>query len=238
MIGNVLVIEDDKDIGEVISICLINEGMHVDHVLSGEEGLDRVQTGDYDLLILDLTLPGLDGYEFLQIVRKEQTMPIVIISGRDEDIDEVLGFGYGADDFVKKPFSAKVFASRIRAHIRRERRKAEVDLSKIISFKDYELNIVDRILKKNEESISLSPKEMSLLCELASRKGSPVSQLDLYENIWGNEFGDMSTISVHIQRLRKKIETDPANPEIIKTVFGFGYMFRDDILQESLEPSL
>jgi len=228
MTGKVIIIEDDKEIGDLISIYLEEEGITVEHVLTGEEGLERLKSGICDLLVLDLNLPGLDGYEVLQVVRKEYNFPVVIVSARDDDADEILGFGYGADDFVKKPFSAKVLASRIRAHLRREKRSHESDNTNVITFGDFSLSIDDNILKKNKARIPLSPKEVSILIQLVQRKDTPVNQNELYKKVWGHEFGDLTTVSVHIQRLRKKIEKDPANPEFIVTVYGFGYMFKDE----------
>jgi len=233
--AQVLVIEDDSEILDLITLYLSREQIRVLSAPSAEKGLGILGSGvPVDLVLLDLNLPGIDGYEFLQEFRKTYTQPVVVVSARVDDADMVLGFGYGADDFVSKPFSPKVLSARVRAHIRREQRMREVSGIKNILFGDYVFCPEDSLLKKRGERVGLSPKEMQLLAELATHRGKPMSQDELYNRIWGNSYGELNTVSVHIQRLRKKIEDDPTNPLYILTVYGFGYMFADEEGNESL----
>lgn len=225
MQAKVLIIEDDVEIAELIQLYLKREGIDIHHVSSAEEAsvlLDSHE--DFQLLLLDLNLPGMDGYEFLQAFRRKWDIPVIIVSARIDDADMILGFGYGADDFVEKPFSPKVLAARVRAHLRRERRQNESG-GRIIEFGPYRFAPDDQILKKDGERVGLSPKEVSILAVLCESEGKPISQNELYEAVWGNKYGDLTTVSVHIQRLRQKVEEDPANPIYLTTVYGFGYMF-------------
>ncbi len=216
-----IIIEDEPEISELIELYLEKEGIEAVTCASGEEGLKALSAGDADLLILDLNLPGIDGYEVLQSLRRSSTVPVIIVSARTDDADMILGFGYGADDFVQKPFSPKVLAARVRAHLRRatdyERRRDT------IRFGPYQLDAEARLLKRHGQVLRLSPKEIDLLIALAQRKGAAGSTEELYSEVWGNAYGDIATVSVHIQRLRKKLETDPSDPQFIRTSHGFGY---------------
>ncbi len=226
MQATILIIEDDAEIAELIRLYLKREGIDIYHAPSAEEGAALLETGaNFQLVLLDLNLPGMDGYEFLQAFRKKWDIPVIIVSARIDDADMILGFGYGADDFVQKPFSPKVLAARVRAHLRRERRASGQEQRKAIQFGPYRFVPEDRILKRAGERVNLSPKELSILSALCEREGKPMSQNELYKEVWGNKYGDLTTVSVHMQRLRKKIEDDPANPRYLTTVYGFGYMF-------------
>ena len=220
-----IIIEDEPEISELIELYLEKEGLQTLTCASGEEGLKALTAGGADLLILDLNLPGIDGYEVLQALRRSSTVPVIIVSARTDDADMILGFGYGADDFVQKPFSPKVLAARVRAHLRRasdyERRR------NTIRFGPYQLDAEALLLKRHGEVLRLSPKEIDLLIALAQRKGAACGPDELYSAVWGNAYGDVATVSVHIQRLRKKIETDPSDPQFIKTSHGFGYYLTD-----------
>ncbi len=222
MQGSVLIVEDDKDIAELIQLYLEREGMAVTLAGDGESGLKLIEDNlAVDLVVLDLNLPGLDGYEFLRILRQKLDVPVVIVSARHEDSDMIMGFGIGADDFVSKPFSPGVLAARIRAHIRR--RRVGPTQNDRFHFGPCELDRRALTLYKYGERIALSPRELQLLIYLAEEPNTPRSQSDIYNTVWKAEYGDMNTVSVHIQRLRQKIEDEPANPQFIKTVYGFGY---------------
>lgn len=221
MQAKVIIIEDEPEISELIELYLEKEGVETVTCESGEVGLKALTAGDADLLILDLNLPGIDGYEVLRKLRRCSTVPVIIVSARTDDADMILGFGYGADDFVQKPFSPKVLAARVRAHLRRA---ADYEQRRdTIRFGPYQLDAEARLLKRHGEVLRLSPKEIDLLIALAQRKGVACSTDELYVAVWGNAFGDIATVSVHIQRLRKKLETDPSDPQFIKTCHGFGY---------------
>ena len=228
MKARVLVIEDEPEINELISLYLNHEGIETLSCSTGEEGLAKITAGDVDLAVLDINLPGMDGYEVLQALRKKHNFPVIIVSARTDDADMILGFGYGADDFVTKPFSPRVLAARVRAHLRR---KAEYSEQKTeVLFGPFVLDIDARSLRKRNaeadsfEQIALSPKETELLINLAQNRGKPRNSEELYSSVWGNEYGDIATVAVHIQRLRKKIEDDPSEPRFILTMKGIGYM--------------
>ncbi len=220
MRAKVLIIEDEPEISELISLYLSREGLEVLRREDGETGLAALDAENPDLLILDLNLPGMDGYEVLQSLRRAHELPVVIVSARTDDADMILGFGYGADDFVQKPFSPKVLAARVRAHLRR---KARAGGEEDIAFGPFRLDPKAKYLRRGEERISLSPKEMDILITLAENRGQSFTQEQLYERVWGDLYGDLNTVSVHIQRLRRKLERDPSRPELILTEHGFGY---------------
>jgi len=223
MKGSVLVIEDEREIADLIKLYLEKEGVAVFLAGDGETGLSLLENREPDLVILDLNLPGLDGFEVLQILRRERDIPVMIVSARHEDGDMIMGFGIGADDFVPKPFSPRVLAARVRAHLRRSRREGSGRDEHRIRFGSCELDRDLPVLVKEGRKVPLTPREMELLCYLADHLNAARSQQQIYDAVWEAEFGDLNTVSVHIQRLRQKIEDDPSCPAYIKTVYGFGY---------------
>lgn len=227
MKANILIVEDEKDIAEVLIMYLEREMVQTSWAETGEQALTFLSTESFDLIVLDINLPGIDGYETLRKIRQKSNIPVIIVSARQEDVDMILGFGTGADDYVVKPFSPGVLTARIRAHLRRINDNSSGS-SDTVLFGSCELDRTHLILKRNGKKIGLSPREMDLLVFLSENKGKSFSQDELYEKIWGNSFGDLSTVSVHIQRLRKKIEEDPSKPLYIKTRYGFGYYFQGE----------
>jgi two-component system response regulator RegX3 len=221
MQAEVLIIEDEPQIAELISLYLKKEGIKTRHRTTGEEGLELLKQAVFDLVILDINLPGIDGFEVLQEIRKIKNLPVIIVSARQEDEDMIMGFGVGADDYVSKPFSPKVLAARVRANLKRSLNTDAA--ARQLTFGPYLLDMDNLWLKRNGERLDLSPKEMALLLTLAETPERPLSQESLYERVWNNSYGDLTTVSVHIQRLRKKIEEDPASPRFIKTSYGSGY---------------
>ena len=222
MKATVLIIEDEPRIAELISLYLKKEGIKTIHALTGEAGLSLLKEGGCDLIILDINLPGIDGFEALQEIRRIENLPVIIVSARQEDEDMIMGFGIGADDYVSKPFSPKVLAARVRANLKRSQ-GFESAPGNQLQFGPYLLDLENIWLKKDGVRLELTPKEMSLLITLAESPEKPFKQEELYEKVWNNSYGDLTTVSVHIQRLRKKIEEDPASPRFIKTSYGFGY---------------
>ncbi|MDC7219496.1 MAG: response regulator transcription factor [Spirochaetales bacterium] len=223
MQGTVLIIEDEQEIADLISLYLNKEGIKTLHALTGEEGMELLESSDFDLLLLDINLPGIDGFEVLQKVRgKGADIPVMIVSARQEDVDMIMGFGIGADDYVSKPFSPKVLSARVRAHLRRIQTQTTEE-SNLFSFGPYLLDRDNLWLKKNGERLDLPPKELALLLVLSEHPERAYKQEELYKQVWQNSFGDLTTVSVHIQRLRKKLEENPAKPEFIKTAYGSGY---------------
>ena len=227
MRGNILIIEDEAEIAELISLYLERDGITTFHAPSGEDGLKLLSENQIDLIILDINLPGIDGFEVLQKLRVENSTPVIIVSARTDDSDLIMGFGVGADDFVTKPFSPKVLTARVRAHLRRIQINSTVGKN-IITFGTCVLDLEFYSLKKNGEILNLSPKEIEMVIFLVKSRGFKRSQEDIYEEVWGSTYGDISTVTVHMRRIRKKIEDDPQKPKFFKTARGFGYYFEGD----------
>ena len=227
--GSILIIEDDSDIANLIVMYLEREGAHTRHCETGEAGLVALREETWDLVILDLNLPGIDGFQVLQELRKTTQIPVVIVSARQDDSDIVLGLGIGADDFVIKPFSPKVLVARIRTRLRRARER--VPLGVTYRFGPFQLEPESFLLRRDGERVPLAPREFDLLAFLVRNAGVPKSPEDIYREVWGNQFGEIATVAVHIQRLRRKIEEDPSSPRYIVTVHGYGYTFAEDALQ-------
>jgi len=225
--ARILIVEDEKDIADIIILYLKKDGIETVWTGSGESGLQAFQDENFDLIVLDINLPGMDGYETLRKIRQKSHIPVIVVSARQEDVDMIMGFGTGADDYVTKPFSPSVLVARIRAHLRRQE-DIQSGENNLFSFGPFILDMNRQILTKGDKIVNLSPREMDLLLFLVSHKGHAFSQSELYKKVWGNDFGDMSTVSVHIRRLRKKLGEDSSNPEYIKTRYGYGYSFQGD----------
>lgn len=228
MKASVLIIEDVRELAELVSMYLAKEGMDTVLCETAEEALELLKTKTFDLVVLDLNLPGMDGFEFLSLFRKEYATPVLIMSARDADEDIIAGLGGGADEFVTKPFSPRVFAARVRALVRRSQETVVPQAENTIRFGDYVLYENTCILKKGSERVALSAKEYSVLDYLVHNAGKPILPEVIYNNVWQNNYGDLSAVAVYIQRLRKKLEDDPAFPVYIETVFGMGYRFNLD----------
>jgi len=229
--AKVLVVEDEREIGELIGMYLRKEGVETLLVESAEEAIDRLQHTNFDLIVLDINLPGMDGFEFLQELRHKSDIPVLIVSARNEDEDLILGLGIGADEFVTKPFSPKVLVARIRAHLRRTRKEQTTSQPKdVVRFGPFSLDIRGHILEKGRERIPLPPMEFELLKFLVIHPGDAMTPDQIYEAVWGQNYGDIATVSVHIRRLRKRIETDPTQPVYIEPIRGAGYRFNPDRL--------
>ena len=224
MKADVLIIEDVRELAELVSMYLEREGMETVLCETAEEALKIIENRKFDLVVLDLNLPGIDGFEFLSIFRRDNATPVMIMSARDSDEDIIAGLGSGADEFVTKPFSPRVFAARARAMIRREQ-NAGIDAEKTVKFGNFTLFETTCILKKGDERVYLSVKEYEVLNYLARHPGAPVKPETIYKSVWNKSFGDVSVVAVYIQRLRKKIERNPSEPKYIETVFGMGYRF-------------
>jgi two-component system response regulator RegX3 len=225
MQGKILIIEDEKELSGLVSIYLGKEGFEVQTVESAEDGFSLLETWKPELVILDINLPGMDGFEFLQQFRRNHSIPVMIVSARDSDEDLIAGLGSGADEFVTKPFSPRVLAARVRALFRRVRNIDGTDADRLRRFGPFTLDNDSCLLKKNGQKIALSAKEYGCLAFLCENSGKPLSPETIYAGVWKNNFGDLTTVGVYIQRLRKKIEEDPANPVYVETLHGMGYRF-------------
>lgn len=232
MKGSVLIIEDDPDLAELIQMYLEKEGISATICLTAEAALEVLEKQAFELITLDINLPGMDGFEFLLSFRKGNDTPVIIVSARQADEDIIMGLGIGADEFVTKPFSPKVLAARARAVLRRSRLTGTA--RRIVAFGEYRIDIDGFILWKiggtDQERVPLSIREFEVLIFLLHNAGSSFKPEVLYEQVWGNSYGDVTTVAVYIQRLRKKIEPDPQNPQYIQTIHGKGYRFNPETL--------
>ena len=228
MQARVLIVEDVKEMADLICMYLKKEGMDAEICETGEEALARFGRERFDMVVLDINLPGMDGFEVLQRLRKVSSVPVMIVSARDADEDMILGLGIGADEFVTKPFSPKVLVARVRAMLRRTTEMKASPNS--IRFGDFVLDIDGYLLKKGGDKIPLSSKEFEVLAYLASHPGKAVTPDTIYADVWRNQFGDVTAVAVYVQRLRKKIESDPASPVFIETVHGMGYRFNAETI--------
>ena len=224
MKARILIIEDVKEMGDLIRLYLSKEGAEIALCETAEQGLEEIRGSGFDLIVLDINLPGMDGFEFLQRLRRESSVPVMIVSARDADEDAILGLGIGADEFVTKPFSPKVLTARVRALLRRVTDMKTVPAN-AVCFGDYALDLDGFVLKKGKEKIPLSTKEFEVLSFLARHPGKAFSPESIYAEVWKNRYGDITAVGVYIQRIRKKIEADSANPLFIETVHGMGYKF-------------
>ncbi len=223
----ILIIEDDTAIAEIERDYLELDGFSVEIAADGNTGLERGLSGDFDLILLDLMLPGMDGFSICRRLRETLDVPILMVTARQEDIDKIRGLGLGADDYIEKPFSPSVLVARVKAHLARYRRltKAEHKGSEI-QIGGIRLNEETHRVYVEGEEVELTHKEYELLLFFMLNVDVVFSREQLYERIWGwDAMGDSATVAVHINRLRKKIEKDPANPRYIVSVWGAGYRF-------------
>lgn len=226
----ILIIEDEKSIAQVLAYNLMQAGYAFDIAFDGAEGIKKAVTGDYDLILLDLMLPKVDGFEVCRQIRITMSTPIIIVTAREEEIDKILGLDIGADDYVTKPFKIKELLSRIKANIRRSSNEVVLnDLSAknedIITIRSLVIDNDKYQVTKNGESISLTKKEYELLLFLAQNTGKIFSREEILEKVWGYEgfYGDLQNVDVTVSRLRKKLESDTANPEYFFTKRNMGY---------------
>ena len=223
----ILIVEDDKAIGELERDYLEADGFTIDIAADGTAGLEKAKTNRYDLLILDVMLPGADGFDIIRAVRKDQDIPILMVSARREDVDKIRGLGLGADDYISKPFSPSELVARVKAHLARyERLTGTSGTAAITSIRigDLEIQPEAHRVFVGEKEVALANKEFELLLFLAKNRGIVFSKNTLFERVWGlDAVGDTATVMVHINRLREKLEKDPSAPQYIETVWGAGY---------------
>lgn len=232
MNAKVLIIEDEVELGELVQLYLSKDGIDSDIAATAEAGFEYMTKQVYDLITLDINLPGMDGFEFLQKLRQNSDIPVLILSAREGDEDIVLGLGLGADEFVNKPFAPKVLVARIRAILRRVRSDLDHSSIQTIIFGPFILFPEGYYLEKNGGRILLSAREFEVLRFLVQNPGTAFLPEDIYQEVWGQEFGDISTVGVYVQRIRKKIEKDPSDPEYILTIHGRGYLFAERKLKD------
>ncbi len=228
-----LIIEDDQDIANLISIHLSDMEFEVDKAYDGKDGLLKALNNTYKIIILDIRLPGLDGFEVCKKLRSEKVQtPILIVTSKSEEIDKIIGLEFGADDYITKPFSIRELMARVKAILRR----SEIAKQAVLSDENREvrseglyINVTLRIVEVHGKRIELSPKEFDLLVLFASNPGRTYTRVHLLEQVWGYQFeGYEHTVNSHINRLRSKIELNLNTPEFILTTWGVGYKFREE----------
>jgi DNA-binding response OmpR family regulator len=227
--SRILIIEDEQSIAELERDYLEINGYQVDMETSGDRGLEKALTIDYDLVILDLMLPIMDGFEICRRIRSEKDIPILMVSAKKEDIDKIRGLGLGADDYMIKPFSPSELVARVKAHLarydrlmgRRESKNDEVRIRGLM---------IDKTARRvfvNDREVMFTTKEFDLLTHLAMNPNRVYSKEQLFDLLWGMDaMGEIATVTVHIRKLREKVEQDPSNPQYIETIWGAGYRFR------------
>ncbi len=230
-LSKILIVEDDLSIIELERDYLEINGYQVDMENDGIQGLRKAKENSYDLIILDVMLPGIDGFEICRQIRQMKDIPIILVSARKEDIDKIRGLGLGADDYVTKPFGPGELVARVKAHISRYERLVgnnKKPLSKDqIEIRDLVIDKSTRFVHLAEKELNLTTKEFDILFLLASNPDRVFSKEELFERIWElDSQGDLATVMVHIRKLREKMESDPSNPLYVETVWGVGYRFR------------
>lgn len=225
----ILIIEDELNIAELERDYFEINGYHAEIETQGDNGIKRAVKGDYDLIILDVMLPGVDGFEVCRQIRAEKEIPILMVTARKEDIDKIRGLGLGADDYITKPFSPSELVARVKAHLSRyERLTGSSELRNTeVKIRGLRIDKLARRVYINEQEIEMTSKEFDLITLLASNPDRVFGKDELFEKIWGmDSIGDLSTLTVHIRKIREKIEIDPSNPQYIETIWGVGYRFR------------
>ncbi|WP_298469158.1 response regulator transcription factor [uncultured Psychrobacillus sp.] len=228
MSKRILLVEDDESISEIVEKYLRSEGFMITTVNNGEAAVKQNQSSAsvFDLIILDIMMPKLDGLEVLRIIRETSAVPILIMSAKDSDVDKALGLGLGADDYLAKPFSLLELSARVKAAIRRATQYSrEQQLNEdVIEIGDLKVDVTNFMVMKGKEHIKLTAKEFAILKLIASNQNRVFTKQQIYQLVWEDEYyGDENIINVHMRRLREKIEEEPSNPRYIKTLWGIGY---------------
>ena len=229
MAGRVLVVDDEKMIVKGLKFSLIQDYSVVDCAYDGEEALEYVRNNEYDIILLDIMLPKLDGLSVCQQIREFSNVPIIMVTAKSEDIDKILGLEYGADDYITKPFNIREVTARIKAILRRVNPAPKGERDKLIISGDITLDYNFRRVVINDKVIELTSKEFDLLELFMRNPGKVYTRENLLDIAWGFDYpGDVRTVDVHIRRLREKIEKNPAEPSYIKTKWGVGYYYKKD----------
>lgn len=227
--SKILIVEDEESIAELEKDYLELSGFEVEIENEGESGLKRALNEDFDLFILDLMLPGVDGFEICRKIREKKNTPIIMVSAKKDDIDKIRGLGLGADDYMTKPFSPSELVARVKAHLARYDRLtgSAVEANKVIEIRGLKIDTTARRVWVNEEERTFTTKEFDLLTFLASHPNHVYTKEELFREIWDMEsIGDIATVTVHIKKIREKVEMDTSNPQYIETIWGVGYRFK------------
>lgn len=220
---DILLIEDNEELGQLIYDFVSNSGYSTEWVKSAEDALDKLTDNTYKLLLLDVMLPGQDGFTALAKIRKEHNMPVLMMSARTDDDSKILGMDTGADDYIAKPFSIPVLLSKIKASMRRAYGE---DNERTLTYEDLSVDIKGRTVTRGGNPVDIKGKEFDILVYLMQNKGKVVDKNELFDNVWGYYSDtEMSSLNVYIRWLREKLEDDPKEPKYIKTVWRVGYKF-------------
>lgn len=229
MKNRILIVEDEKEIADLEKDYLELAGYEVQIETDGNSGLEQALKDEYSLVILDLMLPGTDGFEICQRIREQRDIPVIIVSARKDDIDKIRGLGLGADDYMTKPFSPSELVARVKAHTARYERLigSTQKANDIIEIRGLKIDKTARRVYINGEEKNFTTKEFDLLAFLASNPNHVYTKDELFREIWGMEsIGDIATVTVHIKKIREKVEADSSNPQYIETIWGVGYRFK------------
>ena len=227
--SKILIVEDEETIADLEKDYLELSGFEVEVANDGDSGLEKALQEEYDLLILDLMLPGVDGFEICRKVRDEKNTPIIMVSAKKDDIDKIRGLGLGADDYMTKPFSPSELVARVKAHLARYDRLigSVAEKNKVIEIRGLKIDTTARRVWVNGEERTFTTKEVDLLSFLAAHPNHVYSKDELFQKIWDMEsVGDIATVTVHIKKIREKVEMDTSNPQYIETIWGVGYRFK------------
>lgn len=227
--SRILIVEDEETIADLEKDYLELSGFEVEVANDGETGLEKALNGEYNLFILDLMLPGVDGFEICKKIREEKNTPIIMVSAKKDDIDKIRGLGLGADDYMTKPFSPSELVARVKAHLARYDRLtgSAVEKNKIIEIRGLKIDTTARRVWVNDVEKTFTTKEFDLLTFLASHPNHVYTKEELFREIWDMEsIGDIATVTVHIKKIREKVEVDTSNPQYIETIWGVGYRFK------------
>jgi len=225
----ILIVEDEESIAELEKDYLEMSGFQAEIETRGDAGLKKALEEDFDLFILDLMLPNIDGFEICKKIREKKNTPVIVVSAKKDDIDKVRGLGLGADDYITKPFSPSELVARVKAHMARYERLVGSNISQndIIEIRGIRIDKTARRVSVDGEEKNLTAKEFDLLTFLASNPNHVYTKEELFQKIWDMEsIGDIATVTVHIKKIREKIELDTSNPQYIETIWGVGYRFK------------
>ena len=228
--ANILVVDDDKAIADLVEIHLVSDGYHVFKANSAKEGLEIFEREELQLLILDIMMPEMDGLEMCEIIRKESNVPIIMLSAKSTDLDKIVGLSNGADDYVVKPFNPLELMARVKSQLRRyttfnvpqKAKKKEIQVTNL------KIDLDTHRVYAYEREVKLTPIEFKMICLLASNPGKVFSTDEIFEQVWNEKIYEANnTVMVHIRRLREKVELNPRNAQLIKTVWGVGYKIEE-----------
>ena len=225
----ILIIEDEVSISDIVKFNLLKEGYEVETAYDGEEGLRKALGSDFDLILLDIMLPKMDGFQVCRKIRETRSVPIIMVTAKEEEVDKVLGLELGADDYLTKPFGMRELIARVKANIRRTEFLSDAGEggSKVSNYGNITIDMTKYEIRKNDKPLELTLREFELLKYLAEQENQVFSREQLLEEVWGYEYyGDIRTVDVTIRRLREKVEDDPSEPKYIRTKRGIGYYFR------------